>query len=182
MFMVKDSARNLSNFQNNSELMTNNPALFLSTKELISRGSTENGKIVTQINQFRKNTKKLIFGFGKTKNRDSINLINVAKQLHKSMDDHIIGKISENDFQNQDSPTYDNSGSTAEAKKLLDDYKLYSSQNKSKLKLDRSVNLLKLVNQKSGKVFNHNRSTDDCKFPKPYFLKERKICNITPSK
>lgn len=155
--------------------MTNNPAIFLSTKELISRGSTENGKIVTQINQFRKNTKKLIFGFGKTKNRDSINLINVAKQLHKSMDDHIIGKISEKDFQKQESPTYDNSGSTAEAKKLLDGYKRYSSNCKSKIKIDRSVNLLKLVNQNSCKVFNHNRSTNDIKPNKPYFLKERKI-------
>ena len=65
--------------------------IFLNTRELKSRGSTDNGIVVGILPALRNIPEvKRIHKFGHTPNQRSLNLFKVAKELHKSVHEEIL--------------------------------------------------------------------------------------------
>lgn len=83
---IKNTARHQSPVNIKETLTANESTLFLKTKDLVSRGSTKDGKVVLRpLGSYYSKFKP----FGVSRHERSMNLLKVAKELHRSMDELI---------------------------------------------------------------------------------------------
>ena len=151
---MKLTARNLPKNNEKHEGFAYNKAVFLNTKELKSRGSTDNGIIVNQVSQIVKNNKKFMYNFGKSRHNRSLNLFKVAKQLHKSMDENIVGKFSQPAIFNRRNSVSRLQNPERNASVIQHRWETPVSKAPQRIKIDTSVNLLKLAKQTSEEMLN----------------------------
>ena len=150
---MKKSVGNMSNHEDNTTLFSNKKAKFLNTRELKSRGSTENGIIVNPMSKNFNSNIKIMYQLGKSRQNKSLNLFKVAKQLHRSMDENIIDRMNQPGFMCEDQ-----SQIKYESRELSNIIKKYRWKNSSvgpfRHKINNSINLLKMAKQASVGILN----------------------------
>ncbi|CAI2383760.1 unnamed protein product [Moneuplotes crassus] len=142
--ILKKTARNRTNNDNNSTIKSQKKSIFLNTRELKSRGSTDNGIIVHQVGSFASNHKLKSIKPKKPKPcyGNSVNLFKVARDLHKSMDEHLKTRGSASNLHPRNELI--NHGKK-ELLKIIKKHRWGSNSALRRSRVNTSVNLLKLA-------------------------------------